>query len=104
MVTEWGARCVGEHPGRLHQNVAINPPHDYPEFKQFRVWLLSLMVSPAGTQINSQKAFMNPRTGLGLRVRPHSNTVTPTVCGRSLAPPSFKDFMPLHYVWEEVEG
>ena len=28
---------AGTHPGRSHRCVAVNPPHDHPEFKQLRV-------------------------------------------------------------------
>ena len=37
VVTAWGARWCGTRQGRSHRCVAVHPPHDHPEFKQFRV-------------------------------------------------------------------
>ena len=63
MVTGRGARWCGTHPGRSHQCVAVNPPHDHPEFKQFRVWFLKSYGIPAGAQAAPTRAAIQSGTG-----------------------------------------
>ena len=64
---------VGMHPGRSHRCVAVNPPHDHPEFKQFRVSSYSLKAAQRGP--HNPGAEQKRGTNTGGKNRRHKKDV-----------------------------